>query len=103
MARSSNLIPEEVPNSHLRPLSSLIKLWKICPANFHRGDERVFASWRSGKPINPDRVLALLRMAVFEQGLSPTALSLNSMRAVGATALYRETGNVELVAGMGRW
>ena len=77
MARSHNLIPEGVPNSRLFPARSLIKLWKISPAKFHRNNERVFASWRSGKSIKTDRVWALLRMAVFEHGLCPAAFSLS--------------------------
>ena len=63
----------------------------------------MFASLRSGKPINPDGVVALLRMAVSDQGQTPSAFPLRSLIAGGAAVLYRETGNIELAARMGRW
>ena len=103
MVRSHNKLPLEASKSHLCPVRNLVKLWKVCPVKFQRNTDRVFASWRSGKPIKPDRALAVLRAAVFEQGMSPSAFSLHSLRAGGATALYRATGNIELVARMGRW
>ena len=87
MVRSHNLIPEGAENSKLSPVRSLAKLWKLCPAKFERNNERVFASWRSGKPIKPDIVLSLLRMAIFEQGMCPNAFSLHSLRA-GGRQLY---------------
>ena len=103
MVRSHNQIPLTEPNSHLCPVRSLIKLWKLAPSKFQRNTDRVFAAWRSGKSIKADRIVALLRMAVFKQGMNPSAFSLHSLRAGGATALYRATGNIELVARMGRW
>ena len=103
MARSHNLIPEGVGDSHLCPLRILIKICEISPPKFQRNADRTFATWRSGKSIKPDMVVSMLRMAAFEQCLCPSAFSLHSMRAGGATALYRATGNVELVARMGRW
>ena len=87
MVRSHNIIPRDVPNSHLCPVRGLKSLWVISPSKFQRGNDRVFASRKSGRPIKPDRVVALLRMAVFEQGMCPTAFSLHSLRSGGATAL----------------
>ena len=101
-ARPRNLIPTSVPNSNLWPVRRLAKLWKICPPKFQMNREREFATWRSGTPIKPGRVVALLRMAVSEQGLNPAAFSPHSMRSGGATDLYRATENIELVARMGR-
>ena len=103
MVRSRNLIPDDVEHHHLCPVRGLIKLWKLRPSKFHRNSDCTFATWKSGKRIQQDRVVSLLRMAVFAQGLNPAAFSLHSLRAGGATALYRATGNIELVARMGRW
>ena len=103
MVRSHNSIPPGATNDHLCPVKGLKRLWEICPAKFHRNNDRIFASWKSGRPIKPDSILATLRLAVFEQGMNPSAFSLHSLRAGGATALYRATGNIELVARMGRW
>ena len=100
MVRSRNIIPEGVPNSHICAVRSLIKLWKICPAKFHRDDERVLDSWRSGKPINPDRALALLRMAVSEQGMRPASFSLHSLRAGGRPPY---TGRTETLSWSPGW
>ena len=103
MVRSHNLIPSSEPNSHLCPARCLIRLWELAPAKFRRNTAAVLPSWKSGTPIKPDRVVALLRSAVFKQGFNPTAFSLHSLRAGGATALYRATWNIELVARAGRW
>ena len=101
--RSHNRIPANEPNAHLCPVRSLVRLWELAPSKFQRNTDRVFATWRSGKPIKADRFVAMLRMAVFKQGMNPSAFSLHSLRAGGATALYRAAGNIELVARMGRW
>ena len=103
MVRSHNTTPLSEPNSHLCPVRGLVKLWELAPSKFQRNTDRAFATWRSGKPIQADRLVAVLRLAVFKQGLNPNAFSLHSLRAGGATALYRATGNIELVARMGRW
>ena len=103
MVRSHNIIPQGTKNAHLFPVRGLMKMRKLCPAKFHRNNDRVFASWRSGRAIRPGRALSLLRMAVFDQGMNPTSFSLHSLRAGGATALYRATGNIELVDRMVRW
>ena len=103
MVRSRNMIPSDVENSHLCPVRGLKRLWKLPPSKFHRNNDRVFAPWKSGRPIKPDRIVALLRAAVFEQDMWHNAFSLHSLRAGGATALYRTAGNIELVARMGIW
>ena len=79
--RSHNLIPSTVPNSHLRPVRSLAKQWEIRPDKFLRNNEMIFAHWKSGKPVKLDRVVSLLRMAVFEQGLNQAAFPLHFLRA----------------------
>ena len=83
MVRSRNIIQENENNSHLRPVLGLQRLRHLCPAKFHRGKERLFASWMSGKTIRPDRLVSLLRMAVFQHGMNPSAYSLHSLRALG--------------------
>ena len=103
MVRSHNQIPVGTTNDHLRPVKGLKRLWEINPAKFQRSNGRIYASWKSDRPIKPDRILAMLSMALFEQGMNPSAFSLHSLRAGGATPLYRATGNIELVARMGRW
>ena len=72
MARPRNIIPGDECNSHLRPSLGMEELWRFRPAKFLRGEEMVFVSWMPGKPVKPDRVVSLLRMAVFQQGLNPS-------------------------------
>ena len=103
MIRSIGAIPVNEPNSHLCPVRALIRLWNIRPSKFYKNIDRTFATWSSGQPMRTEHLVSVLRMAVFSQGLNPNAFSLHSLRAGGATALYRATGNIELVARMGRW
>ena len=72
------------------------------PGEVAQNADRTCETWMSGKPIKADRAVAVLRMAGFQQGLNRDAFSMRSMRAGGVAALYRATGNIELVARTGR-
>ena len=51
-----------------------------------------------------DRQLALaIKRAALKNGLNPDLYSPHSLRAGGATALFRATGDIDLVARFGRW
>ena len=99
---SRNMIPDGGKNTHLCPVRHLVKLWKICPPKCHMDGVWVSESWMSGKPIKPDRAVSLLGVAVSQQCLHPSAFSIHSLRAGSATALYRATGDIGLVARIGR-
>ena len=45
----------------------------------------------------------MIRMAVRLNGLNPDLYALHSLRCGGAAALYRATGDLDLVARFGRW
>ena len=102
VVRSRNLIPLAESNSLLFPVRGLVRLWGLSPSEFHRKTDRACAAWRSGKAIKPDWAVSLLRLAVFKKGLNQSAFSLHSLRAGGATELYRDTGNIDLAARMWR-
>ena len=102
MGRPHNVIPKNETNSILFPIIGLRRLWQLPPAKFRKYTDRAFATWFSGRPISSDRVAGVLRSDVFQQGISPRAFSLHPC-ALGAAALYRDSGNAELVSRMVRW
>ena len=80
-----------------------IVLQHMCPRKFAISPENTFPTWRGGTSIISAAIAALPRSAAYESGVNPGAYSLQSLRAGGATALYQETRDVELVARLGRW
>ena len=64
------------------------------------------AGWRIGeiaKLYPPNSVKTLLRAVVTKNRHNLSAYALHSLRAGGATSLYRDTCDIDLVATFGRW
>ena len=100
--RSHAKVSGDSPNSEIFAARALIELRKCYPAKFNNRDA-VLATWRNGGNINQPHITALLRAAVSKNGSDPAKYSLHSLRAGGATALYRATQDIHLVARFGRW
>ena len=62
-----------------------------------------FARWENDRLITAYQVTRFIKLAVQKNGLDPELYSLHSLRSGGATALYRATGDIELVGRFGRW
>ena len=56
-----------------------------------------------GGPLTYRQWYTVLRKAVLEIGLSPERYGTHSFRRGGATALYNQTGDIELVESVGGW
>lgn len=78
-------------------------LFESFPAKFPKNRGHVFATWRNGESLHPPQVTALLRSAATANGRNPTSFSIHSLRGGGATALYRATMDIDLVATFVRW
>ena len=101
--RSHSKVEPGSPNSHLCVVTALLGLFDAYPAKFRKARDAPFTTWRSGEAIPASNITAILRAAAFKQGQKSEAYSLHSLRAGGATALYRATRDIELVARFGRW
>ena len=102
--RSHTQVKRGAPNDDICVVSALKLLRKEFPAKFSKRRDVPFATWRDGAAIKPAAVTAILRAAVKQAGdENPMEFSLHSLRAGGATALYRATRDIDLVARFGRW
>ena len=75
----------------------------ITPRNYRKTGAPCLRPGEMGGGIHPQRITALLRSTVTKNGHNPSAFSLHPLRAGGATALYRATKGIDLVALFGRW
>ena len=101
--RSRPHVTDGSPNAHLCVVRSLVNPHDRFPAMFNKDVCRPFATWRNGAVIPSTHATSILRSAAFKQGNNVHLFSLHSIRAGEATALYRETNDIELVAQFGRW
>ena len=101
--RSHNIAPVGEENPRLCPARGLVKLWGIAPDKCRRNTDRVCESWRPGKPIKPGRAVSLLWLALFGQGLGPSAFSSHPLREWGRRRYIarRATSNWSPVLGVG--
>ena len=90
-------------NQDICAARAIADLFTMFPAKFSKNRDAPLATWRNGGAIRPGHVTAKLRSAVTKNGENPSAYSIHSLRAGGATALYRETKEIALAARFGRW
>ena len=90
-------------NSDICAVGALAEFSSAYPAKFSKNTDAFLATWRNGDAIRPARVTAILLSAVSKNGGKPSAYSLHSLRVGGATALYRATKDIDLVARFDRW
>ena len=101
--RSHSRVDENSPNKHICVVRALVALHSAFPAKFANKRDTPFACWRNGGAIPAPHVASIIRASIFKQGRASDSYSLHSLRAGGATALYRATRDIELVARFGRW
>ena len=89
-------------NSDICIVKALLDMFVIYPVKFTKKNTS-FASWRNGGRAPPSNAAAVIRDAVAKNGQNPHAYSLHSLRARGATALYRASMDTDLLARFGRW
>ena len=102
IVRSDNRIPEGTTNSHLCPLRSLVKLRKLRPAKFRRTPTEYSLPVDRANQLNPTVCKHCYEWQYLNRECA-YCVSPPLPACRGATALYRATGNIELVARMGRW
>ena len=100
--RSHTRVNSESPNRNICVAKALVDLFDLYPAKFAKNRDDGFATWRTGEGIPPATANALLRSSVAKNEHNPLAYALHSLRAGEATALYRATRDIGLVARFGR-
>ena len=91
------------PNADICVANDLVELFDLYPAKLSQNRGAMSAIWRNGGGIPPPHMTALLRSTVAGNGRNPPSFSLHSLRAGGATAMYRATKDIDLSALSGRW
>ena len=102
-ARPHARVRSDSPNAEICVARALVELHQMFPAKFTNHRDGLLAMWRNGDHIAPKHVTSLLRSTVIKNGLNPSAFPLHSLRAGGATALYRAAQDIDLAARFGRW
>ena len=102
-ARPHRKVDDNSPNPHLCVATALLKLREAYPSKFHNARDSPFATCRNGEAMPSNYATSILRAAAFKQGRDSPSYSLHSLRAGGATAVYRATRDIELVSRFGRW
>ena len=78
-------------NSDLCPVKAIASVCEIWP-DFMDGDSSLYwARWRNGQLVEGATLQGLIRSAAAEMGVPEAGVSLHSLRAGGATALYQAT------------
>jgi hypothetical protein len=91
----------EAPGSELCVVSLLKRMHKMRPGHFSR-DGHVFVM-SGGKVLHRDEVVGKLKAAAVKQGIPVQAVSVISLRAGGASALFNAGYSVDEIKQRGRW
>ena len=101
--RSHGSLPDDRPNLHLCLIRNLVSLNAILPKRCSENAHWPFARLADDELITDRQVTLVIKRAAARNGLNPELYSLHSSRAGGATALFRATGDLDLVGRFGRW
>ena len=101
--RTHGRLDEGGPNEHICIVHCLQTLFRSFPQRATHNTHLPFARWENDRLITSYQVTRMLKFAVQKNGLDPDSYSLHSLRSGGATALYRATGDLDLVGRFGRW
>ena len=101
--RTHGRIDPQSPNLQICIVANLQRLFKMLPAREQKGTHLPFARWENDVLISAFHVTFLIKTAAKANGLDPDKYTLHSLRSGGATALYRATGDLDLVGRFGRW
>ena len=75
----------------------------IPPQRFSANTNKPFSRLGNDALITDHQLTLVIKRAAARNGLNPLLYSIHSLRAGGATALFRATGDVDLVGRFGRW
>ena len=91
------------PNAQICLVGNLQLLFRMYPAKAQKNLHLPFARWENEVLITAFHITYLIKTAAKANGLNPDDYTLHSLRSGGATALYRATGDLDLVGRFGRW
>ena len=101
--RTHGKLPDDHPDKDLCLVRNFENLFSSAPERFLEETHKTFARRVNGSLVSDMQATKMIRMAVRLNGLNPDQYALRSRRCGGATALYRATGDLDLVARFGRW
>jgi len=86
----------------LCPVKLLRRACEMRPSHFARGSNFLFTR-SDGRVVSSDAVAGLLRRGAQNLGINPEAVSVISLRAGGASAMWHAGCSVEEIKRRGRW
>ena len=101
--RTHGRLEEGGPNMSICIVHNLQALFRALPTRAERNLHLPFARWENDRLISAFQVTRMIKTAVAANGFDADRYSLHSLRSGGATALYRATGDLDLVGRFGRW
>ena len=101
--RTRGALPPEHPNRQICIVGNLLDLYRVLPERFTSNVNQPFARLTNDALISDRQLTLVAKRAAAANGLNPLLYSLHSLRVGGATALFRATGDVDLVGRFGRW
>ena len=101
--RTHGALAPDHPNRSICIVHNLMKLHYLLPMRFTSDTQLPFARLTNNALISDRTVALVIKRAAAANGLNPDLYSLHSLRAGGATALFRATGDLDLVGRFGRW
>ena len=100
--RSHTTVSFGAANADICVVRALTDIFVRYPAKFTKNRDSIFATWQNGGAIRPSYMTAILRSTVKKYGQNPAEFPPRSLRSGGATAIYRETKDIDLAARFGR-
>ena len=101
--RSHGALPTDHPHKEICLVRNLLDLHQSFPERFTDNVNRPFDRLVNDVLITDRQLTLVVKRAASPNGLNPLLYSLHSLRAGGATSLFRATGDVDLVGMFGRW
>ena len=101
--RTNGQLPNDHPNLLISLVRNFFNLYSLIPGRFDENTQLTFARRANNSLIADLQATRMIRMAVRLKGLTPDQYALHSLRSGGETSLFRETGDLDLVARFGRW
>ena len=101
--RTHGRLEGDNPNVQICVVRNLQTLFEMCPVKANKNLNLPFDRWGNDILITASHVTFLIKTAAKANGLNPNDYTLHSIRSGGATALYRATGDLDLVGRFGRW
>ena len=100
--RSHGVLAPDHQNKRICVVNNLMILCQLLPGRFVKNTNLPFARLTNDVLISDRAITLVIKRAAAANGLNPDLYSLHSLRAGGATALFRATGDLDLVGRFGR-